>query len=384
MQKKKQKILYLITKSNFGGAQKYVLELAIAAKDVGADVMVAAGGTGKAGATQGVLFDRLKENEIATFKIKNFLRNMSLLSDMLAFFEVLTLILKTKPDVLHVTSSKAGGIGALAGRLAGTKKIIFTSHGLTIDETWRPKWQSALIYFGTWLTINLSHQTIMISTETYDRTKDMSLLKNRVVLIKNGIATIDLLDKDSAREVLAPEIPKNDLWIGGIGELHTNKNWSAVINVMTSLPDNIHLVIIGEGEERESLKKLIIKQNLENRVHLLGFLDGAKYLKAWDIFVLPSKKEGLPYVLLEAGLAKLPVIASDLPGNHDIIKSGETGLLIEPTPNLLTTTIQMLIRDEGMRRRFGEQLSQKVITDFSIKRMTDETFSLYASNIVDV
>ena len=103
-----------------------------------------------------------------------------------------------------------------------------------------------------------------------------------------------------------------------------------------------------------------------------------------DITVNTSDSEGLSNSVLEGMSAGLPVIASDLPGNHDIIKSGETGFLIDPTPNLLTTTIQMLIRDEGMRRRFGEQLHQKIITDFSIERMTDETFTLYASNIVDV
>lgn len=88
----------------------------------------------------------------------------------------------------------------------------------------------------------------------------------------------------------------------------------------------------------------------------------------------------MPYVLLEAGLAGLPTIASDLPGNRDIIDTGETGLLIDPIPSLLATTLNMLIRDEGMRRRLGVRNQEKITRDFSLARMCDETFALYSSS----
>ncbi len=148
---------------------------------------------------------------------------------------------------------------------------------------------------------------------------------------------------------------------------------------MHSLPTKTHLFIIGEGEERIYLERQIYSLGLQDRVHLLGYLDGAKYLKAFDVFVLPSLKEGLPYVLLEAGLAELATVASDLPGNHDIINTGENGFLIEPTPKLLSTTIEMLIRDEGMRRRLGQNLHASVTQNFSIEKMFAETMKLYKS-----
>jgi len=85
----------------------------------------------------------------------------------------------------------------------------------------------------------------------------------------------------------------------------------------------------------------------------------------------------LPYVLLEAGLAELPVVVSDLPGNHDIIDTGETGFLVEPTPKLLSTTIEMLIRDEGMGRRLAHNLHASVTKNFSIEEMFEETMTLY-------
>jgi len=376
-----QKILYLVTKSNYGGGQKYVLELAEAAKKSGYFVTVACGGTGKAGAGTGVLVEKLNKKSIPVVKVENFMRDMSFLSDLLAFFEVWKIIRNQKPDILHVNSSKAGGIGALAGRLAGTKNIIFTSHGLTIDEVWRPRWQRILIYIGTWLTIKLAHKSIMISIETYERAKNMPGLADKIFLVKNGIAPIDFLDKPKARKSLSEAIPPKGFWVGGIGELHPNKNWSAAIEAMATLPVKIHLIIIGEGEERANLEKLIQSKNLQNRVHLLGFIDNASgYLRAFDAFILVSKKEGLPYVLLEAGLASLPTIASDLPGNHDIIETGKNGFLIEPTPKMISTTVETLFRDEGMRRTLGQSLHETIQKDFSIDNMSSQTFSVYDSS----
>jgi glycosyltransferase involved in cell wall biosynthesis len=375
-----KKVLYIITKSNFGGAQKYVFELATGAQAAGYNVTVACGGTGLAGAALGLMAEKLTAESISVIPIKQFLRDMSLGRDLLALLEIIKIIRKIRPDVIHVTSSKAGGIGALAGRLCRVPQIIFTSHGLTMDETWRPKWQQWLIWFGTWSTLSLAHVSIMISTETYNRARLLPRLSNKVVLIKNGLAPFELLDKNVARAKLAPNVPQQSLWIGGIGELHPNKNWSALIEAMEVLPNSVQLLLIGEGEERATLTALIDQRDLLGRVHLLGFKDAPQYLSAFDIFVLPSKKEGLPYVLLEAGFASLPVVASDLPGNQDIIQTGETGFLVEGTPKMLGASLEMLTRDEAMRRRLGSALHTSVTKTFSIEQMRSDTFALYDSS----
>ena len=378
---KKLKILYLITKSNFGGAQKYVYELAVAAKGAGYVVAVARGGTGKAGAARGLLAEKLSDAAIPVYPIRNFLRDMSLWRDVRALIEVWRLILKVRPDILHVTSSKAGGIGALAGRLAGCKRIIFTSHGLTMDETWRPRWQRLLIYIGTWLTLQLAHHSIMISTETLKRSQRLPSMQNRVSLIYNGIGELQFNERTNARTTLDREARKNQFWIGGIGELHPNKNWSAAVEALLRLPQNAHLYIIGEGEERTHLEMLAEQFHVRDRLHLLGYVDAAaSYLHAFDVFVLPSQKEGLPYVLLEAGAAEVAVVASDLPGNRDIIKTGEHGLLVSPEPDVIATSVEMLMRDEGMRRRYAAALRTRVQNTFSLSRMTSATFALYDSS----
>jgi glycosyltransferase involved in cell wall biosynthesis len=375
------KILYLITKSNFGGAQKYVFELAVAAKSRGLNVIVACGGTGGKRAELGLLAEKLQAEDIRVIPVKHFMRDMSLGNDIAAFFDVLRLIREERPQVLHVTSSKAGGIGVLAGRALRVPKIIFTSHGLTIDEVWRPRWQRALIFIGTYYTLAAANVSIMISKETYERACNIIGRKQKIAYIKNGLAPVDFKTKDLARKELELHIPDDHMLIGGIGELHPNKNWSQAITATAHLPHTVHLAVIGSGEEYDALKYQAKALGIEDRVHLLGYIgDAATYVKAFDIFILPSKKEGLPYVLLEAGLAGLPVVATDLPGNRDIIESGVQGFLIEPEYRILATSIEMLIRDPGMRRTFGAALQEKVMSEFSIDHMVHETFDLYTSS----
>src|SRR3989344_9020554 len=121
------KIFYGITKSNFGGAQRYVLDLATEAKKLGHNVVVLCGQEGK-------LVEKLGENKIETIAIRNLERDMSLVKEVKSFIKIVKILKKGRADVFHVNSSKMGGIGSLAGRIAGVKKIVFTSHGWAFNE----------------------------------------------------------------------------------------------------------------------------------------------------------------------------------------------------------------------------------------------------------
>ena len=383
----KKKILYLITKSNFGGAQRYVYDLATAYKDKGYEVAVAAGGTGEKGARPGKLIELLEAKGLRTIFIREFMRNVSILSDIRLIMALWRLVKKERPDILHVTSSKAGGAGALIGRLLGVPKIIFTSHGLTFAESWRSAWQRLLIKFGTWITIMLSNQSIMISKETYEIASQMLFAKNKVALVHNGIHKIDYRDRTAARQALAaidPSLNKEDLYmIGTIGELHPNKNQSVLIEVLAKLnqrTSNNALVIIGAGELEAELIEQAKRLGVAKEVHLLGFIpDAACLIKAFDVFVLPSLKEGLPYVLLEAGYAGRPVIASDIAGNRDIIEHEKTGLLAEPAVEPITSALAKLKNNPDLAKELGHNLFKKVAKTFSISSMVEETENLYRS-----
>ena len=181
----RKKILFVITKSNWGGAQAYVHTLAARLIKEGADAVVVLGGTGEAEAGTGLLAKKLEEDGVRTIYVKNFMRDISIAREFASLSELIQIFKKEKPDVVHLNSSKAGGIGALAGRLAGVQKIVFTSHGLAYDED-RSLFARSLIWLATWATVILSHATIVISSDTYRRARKLPFCAKKVVFFVFG------------------------------------------------------------------------------------------------------------------------------------------------------------------------------------------------------
>jgi len=295
----KRKVLYVITKSNWGGAQRYVFDLATNLPKQDFDVSVILGG-------DGLLAQKLQQEKTSVYRSLFMQRDMSMLADIKSFFELYRLFKQIQPDVVHLNSSKAGGVGALAARMAGVKNIIFTVHGLPEDEP-RGVLARLLIKVATRLTFALCDKVITVSKDNQRRVRGS-------VLIYNGIGPIVFGTGDTIRSAFPPGVTIT----GTIGELNKNKNQVALIEEAKQNP-NMYVAIVGEGEMRSKLERLINKYNLNNRVKLFGFLPAAEVLKGFDIFALPSLKEGLPYVLLEAKQAGLPIVANRVGGIPDIL-----------------------------------------------------------------
>ncbi|MBX9765233.1 glycosyltransferase [Patescibacteria group bacterium] len=301
-----QKILYLITKANWGGAQRYVYDLATNLPKDRFEVQVAFG-------TEGLLEKKLREKNIPTSPIKGMQRDVSVSADLNSFFELLNLFRKEKPDIVHLNSSKAAGIGALAARIAGVPKIIFTAHGWPFGES-RNAFSRALIYFFSWLTALFSHKVITVSDYDLRVAKEMPFVTGKVVRIYNGIGPQTF----SPGDVIRQSFPKGARITGTIGELNKNKNHIALIEDTKNNAD-MYVAIVGEGELRELLEKKIEEYGLQSRVKLFGFIEAREALKGFDEFALPSIKEGLPYVLLEAKAAGLPIVANRVGGVGEIL-----------------------------------------------------------------
>ena len=295
----KRKVTYVITKSNWGGAQRYVFDLATNLPKEQFEVSVILGG-------DGLLAQKLREQKTSVYRSLLLERDISFTKDIKSFFELYRLFKKICPDVVHLNSSKAGGIGALAARMAGVKNIIFTVHGLPEDEP-RGVLARLLIKIATRLTFMLCDKVITGS-------KDNQRSVRGYVLIYNGIGPIAF----GTGEIIRSAFPAEAKITGTIGELNKNKNQQALIEEAKRTP-NMFVAIVGEGEVRSELERLINKYNLNNRVKLFGFLPAAEVLKGFDIFALPSLKEGLPYVLLEAKQAGLPIVANRVGGIPDIL-----------------------------------------------------------------
>jgi glycosyltransferase involved in cell wall biosynthesis len=370
------KVLIVITKSSWGGAQRYVYDLATSLAKQGQDVAVAYG-------TPGLLNERLGAAGIRTIPLSSLKRDVSLLDEPRAFFGLLSLLRRERPDVLHLNSSKAGALGALAGRLARVPRIVFTAHGWAWNED-RPLWQKAAIAFFAYLTVLLSHATICVSQAVKHAARWMPLPASRFMVIRNGLRPPPFLPREEARAALAPAIPERT-WIGMLSELHPTKRVIDAVNAFALIarqhPDTA-LVILGGGQEYTDLELLIYERGLSGRVILCGFVpEGAHYLHAFDVFLHASLSEALPYAPLEAGLAGLPVVATRVGGIPEIVENRKSGILVPPLrPDLVAVALAECLDDPALAEAFGTALKERVTASFDVDGMVEKTLGAYASS----
>lgn len=367
----RKKLIFVITKSNWGGAQRYVFDMAVSQKN-NYDVVVVFGGEGE-------LAERLLKEKIKTISVPHLGRDISILNDFQAGLLLYHLFKIEKPDIVHLNSSKVGGFGGLAARSAGIRKIVFTLHGLALNEN-REILFKCVLWIFYWLTIFFSHTTIAVSYALKNQSyRIFPLLQSKVKVVQNGIGLINFHPKEEALRILGVT---GKFVIGTIGELHHIKGHEYLIQGFKKFIEtnqNSILIIIGEGEERSKLESLIKDLKLEGHVSLPGHVPNAgTYLKAFDIFVLSSLSEALAYVVLEAGAAGIPVIATNVGGVPEVIIDNETGFLISPlSPEEISEALQTLANNLELRLKLGDSLKQKIETEFSLEKMIKETQKLY-------
>ena len=367
------KVLYGITKSNFGGAQRYVFELASETKHLGHDAAVICGGNG-------ILIEKLNKNGIRIISLNELERDIGMKKEISSFFRILKILRSERPDVFHVNSSKMGGLGSFAGRIAGIKNIIFTAHGWEFNAP-RPGWQKNLIKFFSWLTILGAHKTICVSEKTRRNVLQFPFVKRRLVVIRNGIQNFELKSRQTARKELG--IPENEFVVGATSELHKVKgldvlfkSWKEFRNKYSGL-----LFLAGTGDELENLKNMAQNMDISDSVIFKGFVKDVRFfLSAFDIFAFPSRSEALPYAPLEAGVAGLPVVATAVGGVPEIIVSGINGILVPSEDwKAIFSSLILLRENPELRTRLGEELKKTVQEKFSKEKMIEKTFALYTN-----
>ncbi len=372
----KKQICFIITKSNFGGAQKYVYELATSLDKEIFKVTVALGG-------DGILKQKLLDSNIEVITIPNLERDISISKEFSTFMFLYNLFKERHFDVVHLNSSKIGGIGSLTARINGIPKVIFTAHGWAFNEN-RHFVSKLLIKIAYWFTIIFCDKTIAVSRNIKEQVFHWPFISNKIKVIHNGIKPINFYEKADSRQKLFeknPKIDTNKFLIGTIAELHPIKGLDILIESAKQVTKNrdVQFVIIGEGNLKVELENLIKTNNLENNVVLMGFLDNAsEYLKGFDLVILPSRSEALALVVLETGLANVPIIASRVGGIPEIISESKFGELFEKENYIeLAQKINHTIENYEDSKQNAENLKQRILQDFTHQKMLEETISLY-------
>jgi len=380
MQEKK-KILFCITKGNFGGAQRYVYDLATNLPNDKFEAVVACGEGEE-------LPNLLKEKQVRSIRLNKLVREVKIFDEFKVCKELIRLIRSERPDVIHLNSSKIGGLGAVAGRIASLlernygPKIIFTAHNWGFNDNSRSSFEKIFYYLSHWITLMLCHQAIAVSDKTKNDIGFLPFIKDKITVVYNGILEFNTLQKEESRIILASK-DSNKIIIFSTSELHKNKGVDVALKALSLLPEEAREKIIycvaGSGEEKEKLEIMSKDFGLGDNVRFLGFVpDAKKLLTGANIFLLPSRTEAFPYSILEAGMVGLPIIATSVGGIPEVIKDMQNGILVHPkNPKEIAEAILYLLDHKEKQEEFGREIQKTVPNFFSLEKMVDATIKLY-------
>jgi glycosyltransferase involved in cell wall biosynthesis len=319
----KKKILLGITKMSWGGAQRYVYDLALYfAKVEGHDVVVIGGGNGS-------LLEKLKLADIRTISIPSLKRDIGLVSELRSLFFLCCVLIRERPHIFHSNSSKMGLFGAILGRLCRVPHVIFTAHAWAFHEE-RKKYQKIIFRLLAMITVALSHRTITVSNNMRTSLKAPPFIERKMTCVYLGIHPLTMYDPHAFFEMThTPKTPGVN--IVSIGELHTSKGFDRALIALSQcrhLKWTYH--IMGVGEKKEYLLSLVEKLGIKERVFFHGFIENApRYLNSFDLFLFPSRTEALGYVGVEALYSKLPILASNAGGIPEVLFDDPYTMIID-------------------------------------------------------
>jgi glycosyltransferase involved in cell wall biosynthesis len=325
---------------------------------------------------------KAKDRGVRFVSVSSLVRRMDPVQDALAFFYLLGLIRREKPDLVHTHTSKAGILGRWAAKLSRVPCIAHTPHGHVFYGHFSPL-KSELFRIVEKITALFTHRLVALTQgEKADHIRLRVCPDHKMAVIPSGVDIERFTagrDIQSLKKTLGID-PKRNV-VGTIGWLLPIKGpqvlLRAMIQVWTFFPD-VELVYAGKGPLQESLETEAQRLGAGDKVKFLGWRnDIPDILQVFDIFVLPSLNEGMGRVIVEAMAAGKPVAASRTGGIPDLIRHGENGLLAPPgDPQGLAKAVLYLMENPDAARRMGER-GRTLCRGFSHSIMIQKMENLY-------
>jgi len=365
------KILYLITKSELGGAQTYVYQLAKYFSSQGNEIAVM-------GYPGGWLEDKMKEEKIEFYPNKYFTNNLNLFKHLKAIKKIKEVVKILKPDIVHSNCSMAG----ILSRLAVRNRIpcVFTAHGWAFTDG-APFLRKYLAILIEKFISRYCQKIICVSKFGKNLALKYRIApKNKLVVIHNGVEIGNSLTSQKRTF----EYQK----IIFIGRLTEPKDPCLLLLAFSDLSpvlkEKSEIIIVGEGPKRKILEKFIQKNNLNNKIKLLGSIPRDKVfnlLKDSHIFVLTTNYEGLPYTILEAMSCGLAIIATDVNGVKEAVEN--CGFLVKKgSREEVKDCLKKLLENPELTQKIGRKCREKVIKKFSLEKMLKKTEEVYQNLIL--
>lgn len=280
-------------------------------------------------------------------------------------------------DVVHCHSSKAGALGRVAAAWLKIPSVYTPNAFVTLDPTLSPLKRRLYGAIEKWLA-RRSAAIIAVSPDEAEHAASLGIDRRKVAIVLNAIEPPHFPKRESVRQRL--NLRPDEFCVGFVGRLSSQKAPEVLVKAMAELK-NRHIdataIIVGSGPEEPRVREFIARHGLETRVRLLGDVVATNVMPAFDVFCLPSRYEGLPYVLLEALAAGLPIVARRVGGAAVCVEHGGNGWIIEgEEEQKFADALVGLATNAEQRHRFAARSWGKS-AEMSLDRMLDETVAVY-------
>ncbi len=372
-------VCHVITKLELGGAQEVAMRV-VSNLDRRRfrPVLIAGDGgllTGEAAALEGV--------EVRL--IPSLLREIRPLQDLRALWDLVATFRRLRPKIVHTHSSKAGILGRLAAWLAGVPCILHTIHGYGVTPA-QPFWLQRGVIALEWVVGRVTTHWIAVSQADRRQGIEWGLFTaSKVSVVRPGIdpaafaGRIDVTERDRLRAMLG--VGPDQLLVGTVSCLKPQKAPEDFIRVAALVCQRVpaaKCVLVGDGAMRPQIEAMLEAEGLRERVTLLGWRrDVASLLKAFDVFVLTSRWEGLPCAILEARASRIPIVATRVGGAAEAIVEGIQGTLC-PVGDVraMAGRVCQILGDERLRADLRNG-PQELPEEFTIQETVKQYQSLY-------
>lgn len=281
--------------------------------------------------------------------------------DLVVLYKLVRLFRRLRPDIVHTHTAKAGALGRLAARMAGVPVTVHTFHGHVLEGYFSPAVTRGFLAIERWLARG-TDRLVTVSPRLRAQLLAMGIGRpDQVEVVPLGLdlgrfarAHPGTTSGLRAALGLAPGTPL----LGSVGRLVPIKDHPMLFRAVAQLGEDgeaAHLVVVGDGEDRPALARLVQALGVSARVHFLGWrADLETILHELDVVICSSRNEGTPVALIEAMAAGVAVLSTEVGGVADLVTHGETGWLVPPgDPTAMAGAIRHLLAEPNLRARLA-------------------------------
>ena len=363
-------VLHIIARLNLGGTAKYLITLNDGLNKAGIKSLIATGYVQKSE------IEDLEVKKLKPMRIKNLGRKISLTSDLRAAKEVREVILRIKPDIVHTHTFKAGLLvraqrNRIEERLGTKIKFVHTFHGHLFDDPEFKGFKAIAIKSIEKRLSKRSDQLITVGENVKNDLESRGIKgKKKTISILPAVVPLKLLSKESALKKLKVRDKKRFrvLWLARVTGV---KDPHKVIAIAQSLPE-IDFYMAGGGDLLQE-----IKANAPKNLKVLGWQDAKNVLPIADIFLSTSKNEGIPIAMIEAQLAGIPIVATNVGSVSGVVIDNKTGILCDRSEKQSIEGIKKLASDKKLRSAFSKNAKFMALKNFSTSKFIKAHRDIY-------